>query len=315
MVVRSRLGFAALAGVLALVVACAPEQSDTAPEGPSPRSATPSATAPVPTPEESLDVADLRDKVAKQADKLPELGPGPVYGADISWPNCPEGMGIAQRRTLGLPMPLPRAEFVIVGLTNGPGYTPNPCLADQVKWVKERKLLLGAYSVVSYPLPEQLDRYRDAGPFDGTKLTGALKNNGYYQAEYNLKNMQRAGFSAPTVWVDVETVVQFDWTSNKANNAAVVRGMVKGYRDAGVKVAIYSTPAIWDGIVGDLAFGVPEWRAAGASGEAEAVNRCSADWTIQGGDGFIGQWVEGNRDLNVSCPGKSSQLARFFQQM
>ena len=29
----------------------------------------------------------------------------PRKGADISWPNCPKGMGIPSRRTLGLPLP------------------------------------------------------------------------------------------------------------------------------------------------------------------------------------------------------------------
>ena len=31
------------------------------------------------------------------------------------------------------------AEFVILGLTNGPGFTANPCLAEQVAWVRERR--------------------------------------------------------------------------------------------------------------------------------------------------------------------------------
>ena len=45
----------------------------------------------------------------------------PRKGADISWPNCPKGMGIPSRRTLGLPMPKKHAQFAIIGLTNGPG--------------------------------------------------------------------------------------------------------------------------------------------------------------------------------------------------
>ena len=56
----------------------------------------------------------------------------PVTGADVSWPNCPVGLGIPERRTLGLPLPRADARFVVVGLTNGPAFTPNPCLAAQV---------------------------------------------------------------------------------------------------------------------------------------------------------------------------------------
>ena len=62
---------------------------------------------------------------------------GIVEGGDLSWPQCPKGMGIKERRTLGLPKPLDSAEYVVIGLTNGPAFTPNPCLADQVEWAKD----------------------------------------------------------------------------------------------------------------------------------------------------------------------------------
>ena len=63
---------------------------------------------------------------------------GAVLGGDISWPQCPKGMGIPEKRSLGLPMPLPSAQYVVIGLTNGPGFVANPCLADHVAWAKER---------------------------------------------------------------------------------------------------------------------------------------------------------------------------------
>ncbi len=60
-----------------------------------------------------------------------EVGPR-TPGRDIGWPNCPPGLGIPERRTLGKPMPPARVRFVVVGLTNGPAFTPNPCLREQV---------------------------------------------------------------------------------------------------------------------------------------------------------------------------------------
>ena len=54
-----------------------------------------------------------------------------LLGGDVSWPQCPRGMGIPERPTMGLPMPLDSATYVVVGLTNGPGFFPNPCLADR----------------------------------------------------------------------------------------------------------------------------------------------------------------------------------------
>ena len=38
------------------------------------------------------------------------------------------------------------------------------------------------------------------------------------------------------------------------------------------------------------------------------------DWVIQGGTGVLGQWVEGQRDRNVTCPGASAQMPRWFHQ-
>ena len=97
-------------------------------------------------------------------------------------------------------------------------------------------------------------------------------------------------------------------------HAAVVQGTVRGYRDAGLQVGVYSTPAIWSRIVGGLRFGVPEWRAAGQTSMAEALSRCGRDWSIQGGRGVFGQWVEDNRDRNVTCPGVDLRLSDYFHQ-
>ena len=61
-----------------------------------------------------------------------------LTGGDVSWPNCPKGMGIPSRLSPGNPMPVSTASFVVVGLTNGPGWYPNPCLAAHVAWARGR---------------------------------------------------------------------------------------------------------------------------------------------------------------------------------
>ena len=60
-------------------------------------------------------------------------------------------MGIPHKMSSGQPMPRDDAEYVVIGLTNGPGFHANPCLADQVAYAKERGLLVAAYSVISWP--------------------------------------------------------------------------------------------------------------------------------------------------------------------
>jgi len=240
----------------------------------------------------------------------------PVLGADASWPQCPPGLGIPQKRSSGQPPPLETAEYVILGLTNGPGFTPNPCLADQVDRVRSLGQLLGVYAVASYPDAATVERYAGDGPFDGTTAAGALGNTGWQQARFNLATMQAAGArEVPVVWIDVEPVPDFAWSTDPAANAAVVRGLARGYTDAGYDIGVYSTPSLWAGVVGDLALGVPEWRAAGQTSRAEALRRCGPDWQIQGGPAVLGQWVEDARDQNVTCPGYGGGLDRWFTRL
>ncbi|MCX6396268.1 MAG: hypothetical protein NTV23_07270 [Propionibacteriales bacterium] len=240
--------------------------------------------------------------------------PAEVFGADISWPQCPKGMGIPEKRTLGAPMPTAAAEFVIIGLTNGPSFTPNPCLAYQVRWVADRHLLAAAYSVVSYPDAATLRRYGRSGPYAGGTRAGALSNVGYQAARFNIATSRAARLRTPIVWIDVEPVPKFEWSGDLAANAAVVVGMARGYTDAGFRIGFYSTPSLWERVVGGLRVGAPEWRAAGQTSRTEALNRCGPDWSIQGGEAVFGQWVEDGRDRNVTCPGVSTSLGQWFHQ-
>jgi hypothetical protein len=166
--------------------------------------------------------------------------------------------------------------------------------------------------VLSYPDAATLERFGDDGPFDGSTALGSLRNIGYQQALYNIRSMRAAGLDTPLVWLDVEPVALFDWSTDPVANAAVVEGSRRGYEDAGYRVGVYSTPYLWEQIVGDLALGVPEWRAAGPTSRAEALARCGEEWSIQGGEAVMGQWVEGQRDLDVTCPGISRDLGRWF---
>ena len=153
-----------------------------------------------------------------------------------------------------------------------------------------------------------------SGPFDGSTPLGALRNTGYQQARYNATSMLLTGLETPIVWIDVEPVPDFPWSTDPAANAAVVEGLARGYREAGYRIGVYSTPYLWEQVVGDFALGVPEWRAAGQTSMAEALNRCGDDWLIQGGRAVLGQWVEDSRDRNVTCPGVSADLGRWFHQ-
>lgn len=239
---------------------------------------------------------------------------GIVEGGDASWPQCPKGLGIPQKRTEGKPMPLPSARFVVLGLTNGPGFVANPCLADQVAWVRRQHLLAAAYSIVSAPYGDQLATFGPKGPFDKGTSSGRLANVGYQEALFNVATMRAAGLRTPIVWLDVEPVKDFDWGTDTAANAAVVRGAARGYADSGYDVGVYSIASLWHRVVGDLRLGLPEWRPAGSRGRAEALRRCDGAWMFQGGAAVLGQWVGGDRDRDVTCPGQSAYLSLWFHQ-
>lgn len=255
-----------------------------------------------------------RDPLADAVEGLATGLDEPVLGADISWPQCPRGMGIPERPTQGSPPPADEARYVILGLTNGPSFYPNPCLADQVADVRARGRMAAAYAVASYPEPARLARHGDDGPYDGGDRLGALANTGYAQAEFNLETMNEAGLLSPIVWIDVEPVPDFEWSADREANAAVLGGLARGYRDAGYAIGVYSTPYLWEQVVGDLELGVPEWRAAGHTSGTAALATCAPGEDIQGGEAVLGQWVERNRDMNLTCPGVSLALERWFHQ-
>ncbi|WP_110207837.1 hypothetical protein [Nocardioides daejeonensis] len=306
---------AALTGVLALTGCGGGEQlveeeptsaaSGSAPEGDAPGAVVPS------------DLASLVDEYNKSAppvtDASAEAPPETVkLGADVGWPQCPEGVGIPEKQGQGQPMPDADSEFVIIGLTNSPSFTRNPCIEEQVAWAQERDLWIGAYSVVSFPRQEEIEEYGGTGPWDGSSDLGALRNVGYAAARYNAATLRKLRLDVPLVWIDVEPVPKFDWSEDKAANAAVIVGMARGYRETGYRIGAYSLPSMWSAIAGDLRLYAPEWRPAGDRGQGEAESRCGEGWSFQGGNAVLVQWVEDGRDHNVPCPGVELEPERWF---
>jgi hypothetical protein len=225
-----------------------------------------------------------------------------VVGRDVSWPNCPKGMGIPSRPSQGKPMPPPSARFVVIGLTNGPAFHPNPCLATQVEYARLNGLSAAAYAVVTYPTRAQLRTYAGQGPHDARDRLGRLRNTGTAQAQQNVAAMRRVGLDSPIVWVDVEPVSPpAPWSRSRTANRAVLAGAVAAYREAGLRVGFYSTPNMWRDIVGSVRYRFPEWRTAGLSTRRAAVAKCRRD-SFQGGPAVIVQWYTAREDFDLLCP-------------
>ncbi len=235
-----------------------------------------------------------------------------IRGADVSWPNCPKGEGIPSRRTQGEPMPGRGAQFVIIGVTNGPGFYPNPCLSRELRWVARRHLLLGGYALTTYPSAGQLRHHGHHGPYNGATGRGALRNTGYAEARYNIATMNHVGMSVPMIWVDVEPYPVAPWSPSFARNRAVVDGAMRAYRDAGYTVGLYTNPNGWGQVVGNwLLRSVPTWSTVGSRGATAALLSCSIG--PSGGPTWIAQWWVGPRDHDLTCPAAPRRAAIFHK--
>lgn len=242
-------------------------------------------------------------------------GSVPQGGRDISWPQCPPNVGIPDLKGQSQPMPPPDIRFVIVGLTNGRAFTRNPCLGRHLDFVRKHHVWAAAYAFATYPTDKQLRLLKNRGPFNGKHFGGKLRNAGYASARYNIRTMEAHGFVTPHVWLDVEASSSRPWSGRPEWNRAVVDGWIRAYRDAGYTVGFYSTIHIWEKILGNARYGLPEWRTAGPANAGAALGRCH-ERSFQGGRAVLAQWWDSKRDYNRMCPGfaKSRTMTRYFHK-
>jgi hypothetical protein len=212
-------------------------------------------------------------------------------------------------------MPGATARFVVIGLTNGPAFTPNPCLAGQVGWARERALPVSAYAVATWPTARQLARHGTKGPYAGRTQRSQLRNVGYAQGRYNMRRLASVGLAVPHVWIDVEHYSIRPWSKDRKANRAVVRGIVRAYQDAGLSTGFYSTTLQWPDIVGTVHWGLPEWHTAGPQSRAVALSRCTEP-SFQGGPIVLAQWWTDVADHDLVCPTgpAAAGLAAFFAE-
>jgi hypothetical protein len=225
----------------------------------------------------------------------------PMFGHDVSWPQCPEEVGGE-----GLPLPPLTTAFVVVGLTHGLPFTENPCLADQVAWVEAHETPAQAYTIAAFPTASQLSTHRTRGPWSASTRAGQLSNVGYAEAAFALQSLARAGFDPPVVWIDVEPRAAQPWPDDTAaqrrENRFVLEGLMRGLHDAGVAYGLYSYAAGWQAITGSWWVpGVPVWATAGRLDyPTEALDRCSQP-SFSGGRVLIAQWYDDVRDYDRTC--------------
>jgi len=239
----------------------------------------------------------------------------PYRGYDISWPQCPGDVGIPGRMGKDRPLPPPTTGFVVLGLTNGPGFYRNPCIETQLAFVRANRIRIAAYAMTTFPTSAQLHQYGGSGPYSTATLSGRLSNTGVAEARFNVWTMRALKIRTPIVWIDVEHYAPWDWSASEQMNRAFLRGVVREYVAAGYRVGFYSSPYIWGSIIGAGGpRGYPEWRSAGARGADVAWNRCRPSQAFQGGTAVLAQWWDDVNDYDLVCSAfrRPTALTRWF---
>jgi hypothetical protein len=196
----------------------------------------------------------------------------PPQGYDLSYPQCKKTLPVT-------------GGFGIVGVAHGKPLTTNPCLAKQLRWARGYR----GYAVyVNTSNPGKSDPVawgrkiaRDAIAREHAVGTGGVA----------------------MWWLDVETVN--DWVGSPQENATVLDAAAATLQQAGAKVGVYSSPAMWPQIAGTWTPPLPNWLAIGPGTTTDALAACD-------GFGFTGdhpamvQWVQntkrGKLDHNLICP-------------
>ena len=209
-----------------------------------------------------------------------------TIGVDVSWPNCTAA--------------IPKTSFGIVGVTNGLGFSANPCLANEASRFENN---LSLYVNTGYPgaTSDNAKKYAASPRFcDTTDLNCIAYNYGYNAGLYAYDAASNAGVHATTWWLDVET--ENTWMSDPLQNQNSLQGETDALRNRGVPtIGVYSTTAQWGTITAGWQNGLPSWGATTWKTAKQAATYCTGH-QFTGGPSYLMQYkaVRGI-DQNYAC--------------
>jgi hypothetical protein len=204
-------------------------------------------------------------------------------GVDISWPNCNASV--------------PSVAFGIVGVTDGQGYSTNPCIAKEAGHFTNLSLYVntGWYDKSPHINPTS-PKVCAKGDEDCLAY-----NYGYNAGLYALNAAQSAGVSSATWWLDVET--SNTWNSNVVQNQNSLQGEYDALVANGITtVGVYSTTTQWDSITGGWQNNWPSWGATTWTTAKQAQTYCTGH-EFTGGTSYLMQYRPKNAkvDYDVAC--------------
>lgn len=215
-------------------------------------------------------------------------------GFDISWPQCPN-----------MSLPAGPSSFDVIGVNDGHAYSINPCLQAQATWAGSKLSLVMNLNI---PIPSW-DNNQTNHLLQGPDATCAANKNlacEYYDYGYNaaISSMADAALYHinPDVvwWLDIEAPGSQLWSSNTADNTAVIQGAIAALQAANHTVGVYSTSYQWGQIVGDYSPGVPLWVATGTD-PSNLASWCGPAYGFGGGTTWLVQFGRGSFDGDYAC--------------
>jgi len=204
-----------------------------------------------------------------------------TVGVDISWPNC-----IAKVST--------SSKFGVVGVTDGLGYSTNPCLTREASHFTNLSLYVNTGWNSSSPHVNSTSP-RVCVTGDNNCLA---YNYGYNAGLYAYSAASSAGIHSTSWWLDIET--SNTWSTNALQNQNSLKGEYDALIAKGATtVGAYSTTAQWDTITGSWLNSWPSWGATTWKTASQAKTYCighqftgGATWLIQ---------FKGQLDQDYAC--------------
>ncbi len=205
-------------------------------------------------------------------------------GVDVSWANCSQS--------------LPTVSFGIVGVSNGTGYTTNPCFSS------EAKSYLGDISL--YTNTGWYNKSSSINPSNpkhcASKDYNCLAYNyGYNAGIYAYTAALNDGIHSLTWWLDVETINT--WNTNVTQNQNSLQGEYDALSTKGVlTIGVYSTTAQWQTITGNWKNDWPSWGATTWTSADQAQTYCSGH-QFTAGTSYLMQFKAKHAafDQDVAC--------------
>ncbi len=204
-------------------------------------------------------------------------------GLDVSWPNCSSK--------------ITKADFGIVGVNDGQGYSENPCLLSEASHFTALSLYANTgwdakSSHINSTSPEQCA---------ATDENCLAYNYGYNAGLYAYNYAASLGLSANSWWLDVETANT--WSNNATQNQNSLQGEYNALSVEGVQqIGVYSTTAQWNVLTNSWQNNWPSWGATTWKTAKQAATYCSGH-QFTGGSSILMQFLPktDGLDHDVAC--------------